>query len=153
MTDHISSAEPISSTLVQNEIAALSELSRAALVELWSTAYGRPPPKGLSRRLLEYAAAYHLQSKTFGGLRPTVRRKLCRLAGSGHLNSPRDSRAAPSKRLSPGSRLVRDWRGRTYTVDILEAGFQWDGRHYGSLSQVALAITGARWSGPRFFGL
>jgi hypothetical protein len=153
MTDHISSAGPISSTLVQDEIAALSELSRAALVELWNTAYGRPPPKGLSRRLLEYAAAYHLQSKTFGGLRPAVRRKLCRPAGSGHMSSPRDSRVTPSKQLSSGSRLVRDWRGRTYTVDVLEAGFQCDGRHYGSLSQVALAITGARWSGPRFFGL
>jgi len=144
---------PTGTPLVQDEIAALPETSRAALVELWTTAYGRPPPKGLSRRLLEYAAAYHLQSKTFGGLKPAVRRKLCRPAGSGHMSNRRESRDTPSKQLSPGSRLVREWRGRTYTVDVLEAGFQCDGRLYGSLSEVARAITGARWSGPRFFGL
>ncbi len=59
---------------VANELAAIPELSRTALVERWAAAYGRPPPKGMSRRLLEYAAAWHLQSQTFGGLDPAVRR-------------------------------------------------------------------------------
>ncbi len=144
---------PTGTLPVQDKIAALPDLSRAALIEQWSRAYGRPPPKGLSRRLLEYAAAYNLQSKAFGGLKPMVRRKLRQPTGTGHVGSPPPPQAAASKGLSAGSRLVREWHGRTYTVDALETGFLCDGRHYGSLSEVARAITGARWSGPRFFAL
>ena len=138
---------------VANELAAIPDLSRAVLVEQWTTAYGRPPPKGLSRRLLEYAAAYNLQSKSFGGLTPAVRRKLHRSAKPGEDEASRVPRAVGSKGPPPGSRLVREWHGRTFTVDVLETGFLCDGQHYGSLSEVARAITGARWSGPRFFGL
>ncbi len=138
---------------VANELAAIPELSRTALVERWAAAYGRPPPKGLSRRLLEYAAAWHLQSQAFGGLDPAVRRKLQRQARSRENGASRVPGAVGSKGPPPGSRLVREWHRRTYTVDVLETGFLFDGKHYGSLSQVARAITGARWSGPRFFGL
>jgi hypothetical protein len=56
-------------------------------------------------------------------------------------------------RLEPGIRLVREWNGRTYSVDVIEGGFVWDGRVHRSLSVIARMITGARWSGPRFFGL
>ena len=59
--------------------------------------------------------------------------------------------AAPA--LAPGSRLIREWRGRTHTVDVLDSGFRCDGKQYRSLSEIARAITGGRWSGPRFFGL
>ncbi len=136
-----------------NKLAAIPELSRAVLVERWAAAYGRPPPKGLSRRLLEYAVAWHLQSQAFGGLDPAVRRRLHRAAKPGDDGTSRVSPGAASKGLSAGSRLVREWHGRTFTVDVLETGFLCDGQHYGSLSEVARAITGARWSGPRFFGL
>ncbi len=146
-------ASPTGTLPVQDDISALPDLSRAALVEQWTTAYGRPPPKGLSRRLLEYAAAYNLQSKAFGALKPTVRRKLRQPTRTGHVGSPPAPRAAASKGLFPGSRLVREWHGRIYTVDVLETGFLCNRQHYGSLSEVARAITGARWSGPRFFGL
>ena len=138
---------------VANELAAIPDLSRAVLLERWATAYGRPPPKGLSRRLLEYAAAWHLQSQTFGGLTPAVRRGLHRSAKPGEDGTSRVPRAVGSKGPPPGSRLVREWHGRTYTFDVLETEFLFDGQHYGSLSQIAHAITGARWSGPRFFGL
>ena len=137
-----------------NELVAIPDLSRAALVERWAAAYhGQPPPKGMSRRLLEYAAAWHLQSQAFGGLDPAVRRKLRRQARSGEGGASRVPGTVRSKGPPPGSRLVREWHGRTYTVDVLETGFLFDGKHYGSLSQVACVITGARWSGPRFFGL
>ena len=138
---------------VANELAAIPDLLRAALVKRWSEAYRRPPPKGLSRRLLEYAAAWHLQSQAFGGLDPAVRRRLHRSAKAGADGMTRVSRGFGSKSLPPGSRLVREWHGRTYTVDVLETGLLFDGQHYGSLSDVARTITGARWSGPRFFGL
>ena len=148
-TDEISRSEA-GPAPARNEITTVADLSRRALVEQWITAFGRPPPKGLSRRLLEYAAAYALQSKAHGGLKPTVRRKLRQLTDSG---GPSTARPIASKSLSPGSRLVREWHGRICTVDVLEIGFLFDGQHYGSLSGVARAITGARWSGPRFFGL
>ncbi len=138
---------------VASELAAISDLPRAALVERWAAAYSRPPPKGISRRLLECAAAWHLQAQAFGGLDPAIRRRLHRLAKPGDDRTPRVSRVAGSKSPPPGSRLVREWHGRTYTVDVLKAGFLFDGKQYDSLSQVARAITGARWSGPRFFGL
>ena len=136
-----------------NELAAIPDLSRATLVERWAAAYGRPPPKGMSRRLLEYAAAWHLQSQAFGGLDPAVRRKLQRQARLGKNGASRVPETTRSKGPPPGFRLVREWHGRTYTVDVLDTGFLFNGQHYGSLSQVARVITGARWSGPRFFGL
>jgi hypothetical protein len=138
---------------VANELAAIPDLSRAVLVERWAAATGRQPPKGLSQRLLKYAAAWHLQSQTFGGLTPALRRRLHRSPKPAEDGTPRAPRTSASKGPPPGSRLVREWHGRTYTVDVLETGFLFDGNHYGSLSQVARAITGARWSGPRFFGL
>jgi hypothetical protein len=131
-------------------IAEVPDLSRHDLAELWTKVYGHAPPKGLSRRLLEHAAAHHLQSQSASGLKPTIRRKLCKSATA----SPNKVPLTPkSVGLSPGSRLIREWHGRIHTVDVLETGFLYDGNHYGSLSHVARAITGARWSGPRFFKL
>jgi len=137
---------------VPDQVVAIADLSRANLIEQWTSVYGHSPPKGLSRRLLEYAAAYYLQSKALGGLKPTARRKLRQLMRSVNGGKPSASRVA-SKELPAGSRLVREWRGQTHTVDVLEKGFAFEGQYYSSLSGVARAITGARWSGPRFFGL
>ncbi len=129
-------------------VTMIPDLSRRDLAALWSKAYGHAPCKGLSRRLLEHAAAHRLQSQSTGGLKPTIRRKLCKSATA----SPDKAPSTPkSGGLSPGSRLIREWHGRIHTVDVLETGLLYDGNHYGSLSQVARAITGARWSGPRFF--
>ena len=128
-------------------------LPRAGLIERWTKAYGQPPPKGTSRRLLEQAAAYHLQAQVFGGLKPAFLRKLGRLAGSGQDGKPAKSRSGPKKTLPPGSRLVRNWNGRSHTVEVTDSGFVYAGRQFRSLSGVARTITGARWSGPRFFGL
>lgn len=139
--------------LVAGELSAISDISRVQMLEIWTSAHGRPPPKGISRRLLEYVAAYELQSMAFGGLKPAVRRKLRHISQADGPNNQPVGAAIRINSLAPGSRLVREWHGRTYTVDVLEEGFQCDGQKYRSLSQVAHAITGARWSGPRFFGL
>jgi len=129
----------------------VSQLDIPALHAAWAALFGRPPPKGISRRLLQYAAAYALQAKIRGGLKPSVRRKLLAFTES------RTSRDAPTRKPrsapSPGSRLVREWQCRPHTVDVVDGGFVYEGRRYRSLSEVARAITGARWSGPRFFGL
>jgi hypothetical protein len=126
-------------------LRAIPTASRQELIDLWIAAYGQPPPKGLSRRLLEYAAAYHLQIQVYGGLSKATERALARAL---------NPKAKPTrKRLSPGTRLVREWRGRTHIVEVQEKGFTWNGKAYRSLTEIAHAITGAHWSGPRFFGL
>lgn len=61
--------------------------------------------------------------------------------------------AGPVIRMKPGSRLVREWRGKTHDVLVLEDGFEWNGERRRSLSAIAREITGTHWSGPRFFGL
>lgn len=135
---------------VAEELSAITQFTREALVKDWRLAHRQSPPKGLSRRLLEYSAAYQLQVKAFGGLKPTVRRKLRQATGRAEKPVP-----VPKKfqRLSPGTRLLREWHGCTHTVEVVEGGFQYEGETYKSLSQVARSITGAHWSGPRFFGL
>ena len=138
---------------VEANLTAIPDLARAELVDVWTAAYGLPPPKGISRRLLEFAAADHIQAKALGGLKPAIRRKLLLLANTSRSGGASIEKTPKTKVLSPGSRLVREWHGKTYTVEVLDRGFQCDGKRYRSLSEAAGAITGARWSGPRFFGL
>lgn len=133
-------------------LAAIADLSRADLIERWEAAYGRLPPRGISRRLLEYSAAYSIQVRALGGLKASLQRRLERLDGKG-ASKDKTRASSSTTRMVPGARLVRDWHGRTHTVDVIEKGFRYAGRDYNSLSQIAREITGARWSGPRFFGL
>ena len=135
------------------ELSAISQLTRGQLIEGWKTAHRRPPPKGISRRLLEYSAAYQLQVKTFGGLKPAVRRKLYKATEPGGKSTPTTIALQKAERLYLGARLLREWHGRTYTVEVINDGYRFEDETYQSLSQVARSITGARWSGPRFFGL
>jgi hypothetical protein len=140
-----------SSEEIASQVRGVFQLSRDELIERWTEAYGRPPPKGTSRRLLERSAAYHLQVAAFGGLRPSVIRRL--LAGGNGGERRKFKSGSVRCRLSPGTRLLREWNGRSHVVEVTESGFQWNGQSWRSLSAVATAITGARWSGPRFFGL
>ena len=132
------------------EIARLADLTREALIDRWVLTHGYPPPKGIGRRLLELSAAYALQSKASGGLKPGLRRILAAAlpSGSKPLKSIRDTTA-----IKPGTRLVRVWNGRTHHIEVVQQGFLWNEKHYRSLTAIARAITGSRWSGPRFFGL
>jgi Protein of unknown function (DUF2924) len=131
---------------VERELAALAELNRTALLERWRMAFGREAPPGLSRVLMQKAIAYHLQVKAFGGLSARTRRTLRAAAKS-------DRKSALSKLPSCGTRLVREWHGARHEVEVLEDGYLWRGARHRSLSAIARAITGAKWSGPRFFGL
>ena len=85
-----------------------------------------------------------------GGLRPELRRRLRHVAEQAR-HGGQVVPAAP--RLKPGTRLIREWQGRTHEVVVGENGFLWQQAQYRSLSQIARAITGTRWSGPVFFGL
>ncbi|MEM9429596.1 MAG: DUF2924 domain-containing protein [Pseudomonadota bacterium] len=115
----------------------------------WEAAIGSPPPPFLSVRIMTKAMAYEAQCRTHGGLSAQVRRRLERIA-SGEV---RAQAVASPVSIRPGAHLVRDWNGRTYQVEVLENGYRMDGRTWTSLSALARHITGANWSGPRFFGL
>ena len=136
---------------LEREIDALADLNRAELVERWRTSYRTDSPKGISRRLLIRAIAYQMQAKRYGGLRPAADRRL-RMIANGTVKSDHGNRKA-SSRLQPGARLVREWNGVVHEVDVAGDGYIWQGQTYRSLTAIARAITGTKWSGPRFFGL
>ena len=138
--------------MIEDHLAQLPRLSRAELAERWRKRFGHQPPRGCGRPLLELAEAYAIQVAAFGALKPSVRRELeGEVLGSGKLLSVR--RPKQISRLTPGTRLVREWNGKTHHVDVVDSGFVWNGASHRSLSAIAREITGARWSGPRFFGL
>jgi hypothetical protein len=128
----------------------LKELDRKALADLWQQAFGRPIPPKLYKPMVVLLLAYRLQELRFGGLTPDTQRYLASL-------TPRPTegrtRGTPTRRLKPGTRLVRSWQGRTYTVTVADKGFLYEGETHKSLSTLARKITGTAWSGPKFFGL
>lgn len=132
---------------LDNPVAVLESLDREALLTRWRAAFPGPVPKHLSQPLMVRALAWQAQADTSGGLSASTARALRSLARS---RSARNGEGAP---LPQGSRLVREWNGRTHVVDVSEAGYVWQGRTYRSLSAIAREITGTHWSGPRFFGL
>jgi len=148
----IGPAQPDRKT-IDVEIARLRDLDVGALRARWHTVFGRRPSPHLPRHLLFRVLAYRLQADRFGDLDTESRRLL---DGAG---SPEDAgkRAADPNRLTtdlrPGTMLAREWNGRMQRVAVLADGFAWNGKTYPSLSKIALAITGTRWNGPKFFGL
>lgn len=148
--------KPRSGVDIDAELTALENLSYATLKEMWQALYGVPAPKKIGTESLRLAVAYGLQEKAFGGLKPKVRRQLMRLAGEqdgAEADRPKAASALQSDSLRPGARLIREWNGETHQVEVVDSGFVWRGKTYRSLTAVAFTITGARWSGPRFFGL
>ena len=160
---------PVSGVTTNETLESLPAMSREELLERWAGHFKLPPPKAASRPLLERAVAYAMQERQSGGLSSRSRRDLIRIAGQSngrkrreivamkaHGNKmtarPRRTEAATLS-LQPGMRLVREWQGRSHVVDVQKDGFVWNGKTYRSLSSVASGITGAKWSGPRFFRL
>jgi DUF2924 family protein len=95
--------------------------------------------------------AYRIQERAQGALRAATRRHFKKLAEQFQEGAaPPAFNTAP---LKPGTRLIREWRGETHEVSVVEDGFTYRGSRYQSLSEIARLITGTRWSGPLFFGL
>lgn len=132
------------------EIARLESLGIDQLREEWRRLIQTPPPKRLSRDILLRGVTYKLQENAFGGLSKAILRKL---QSSGFVDTSQAEKRRPRPSFKSGTRLVREWHGVTHTVVILADGVEWRGQRYRSLSVVARQITGAHWSGPRFFGL
>jgi Protein of unknown function (DUF2924) len=136
---------------IETVVAELEQTPRGNLADRWRSLYRCEPPKGVGRRLLIGAIAHELQLRQAGRKRSDVLRRLERRVAVAALGGKPASTQA--RKLQPGARLIRDWNGSTHTVEIVEDGYVWNGKLYRSLSAIARAITGARWSGPRFFGL
>lgn len=133
---------------LEEELAALASLSPAQLKEEWRNLEGSTPPR-VPSPLLRRLVAQRLQERRYGALPALVARELARMASGGAGTEP----ARPRIELTPGTRLVREWNGQTITVEVREKDFMYDDRSWRSLSEIARHVTGAHWSGPRFFGL
>jgi hypothetical protein len=149
-------AEAPENSSVEAEIARLRGLGVQALRVRWRTSFGKNAPPHIVRHLLFAMLAYRLQAETMGDLDAATVRFLQ------HVDlAPSKQAAVPltqaferrSRNLSPGTVLTREWSGRHHRVTVLDRGFVWEGRTYSSLSEIAKAITGTKWNGPRFFGL
>jgi hypothetical protein len=138
-------------TDIAKGIEELNDLKTNELRDTWRHIYRAEPPPRISRDLLVRAAAYHIQEAELGGLGGAVKRRLRALAQT--MGTEGSASFEVSHSMKPGAKLIREWRGKIYSVIALEDGFDFEGRRYSSLSKIAREITGARWSGPRFFGL
>lgn len=126
---------------LDNCLQALIAMSLAKLREEWTRVYREPAPR-LGADLLRHGIAYRLQLQAMGK------------GGSKAARIPQlDALPQTSRQLKPGAQLLRSWNGRTVAVDVTESGYRYDDRDWSSLSAIARAVTGAHWSGPRFFGL
>ena len=140
------------------ELNRIEELGRPALLDLWRGFHNRSAPKSLSIAFLRRVVAYEAQCRALGGLNGKTKARLRRMAEEAALTGGKIGGASnllpsPTQKLVPGARLIRDWNGKTWVVDVTDSGFEMQGETYRSLTAIAKRITGAHWSGPRFFGL
>jgi hypothetical protein len=132
---------------VAQELARLAVLDRAGCLDLWRSWFGCEAPRYLSAVFMRKALAHEAQCRLLGRLAAADVRTLHSIA-----NGKRSAvRAAPAP--CAGTHLVREWNGRSYQVQVTRSGYVMDGKTYKSLTAIARRITGANWSGPRFFGL
>jgi Protein of unknown function (DUF2924) len=134
--------------------AELDRLSATPIVDLrkrYRELFQTEPPKAFGPDLLKRSIAHRIQEKAYGGLSAPTRRLLDQLVKAA-MAKPNGRLELP-RRIKPGSELVRTWKGKGYRVMVMAEGFAYDGKTFASLSEIASAITGTRWNGPRFFGL
>lgn len=128
---------------VEDQLATLPTMSSAELREEWQRLINTSPPR-LSPGLLRLALGWEIQARAYGGLSRATQQNLAQIAAG----------KTKTATVGAGTRLVREWQGKAHVVTIDHDNvIRWNDREYGSLSEVARAITGTRWSGPAFFGL
>ena len=144
---------------VLKQIADLDNLSHEDLCKLWRTLYGKEPAAS-NRPYLIKRLAYRIQEIAYGGISDKARRtmdEIIDMHGFDENGGSLDGRRTEKKRKAGmpvvGTRLVREWNGRTYEVTVIHGGFDYEGRRYRSLTAIATAITGTHWNGRAFFGL
>jgi hypothetical protein len=127
-------------------VEKIESMERDALVALWKELLSEQVPRRASVSFLRHVLAFEIQSKKHGSLPPGFVERFNKQAKE---NRSKRSYLEPKS----GGRLLREWNGSTHVVDIADDHYLWKGEQYRSLSAIARAITGAHWSGPRFFGL
>jgi Protein of unknown function (DUF2924) len=138
---------------VLSTVANLEGLDLNGLRRQWRAHLGGEAPAHLPRWLLMRVLAHRLQSDAFGGPDKSIRRILRSGKEDGAPFDRREPQTREGLGLKAGALLVREWKGQLERVMILEEGFGWNGQTFGSLSQIAKAMTGTTWNGHRFFGL
>lgn len=139
------SADPI-----KRIIHELKASSVARLREHYRELFKKPSPSAFSADLLRRVIAYRIQEDRFGGLSPKTEAAILQ---RNFANPSRRSSLEPPRQLAIGCVLVRDHGGHSHRVTVTKDGFEYNGKTYGNLSEIALQITGTKWNGPRFFGL
>src|SRR5215469_10657060 len=134
-----------------DELAEIPKLNLVALKQRWRVLYRTEAPVRIGRVLLLQAVAYRLQERVLGGVKPSTRRLLERVAEDNIGRRPPTETITTT--ITPGTVLIREWHGASHRVTVLKDGVLLRGARYRSLSEVARKITGSHWSGPRFFGL
>lgn len=135
---------------VEAEVSRLSTMPIAEIRVRWRAAFKSEPPKAFGPDLLRRSLAHKLQEDAYGGLAPTTQKLLNQLVAQSAKSS---GKFVIPRQIKAGAILVREWKGKTHRVSVLTEGFAFEGKSYSNLSVVARLITGARWNGPRFFGL
>ena len=145
------SAAALAAGPVEIELTKLVHMPIKDLRGIWKERLESEPPDVRSREVMLRLLAWRLQAEAFGGLDLPSERKLREIADT----LERTGTYEPKQRrdLSPGVVVTREWKGAVHRVAVTTGGFEYDGRRFKSLSDVARTITGTRWSGPRFFGL
>ena len=136
---------------VEAELDRLAVMPIAQLRVRYREVFRTDPPKAFGPDLLRRSIAHRIQEKAYGGLSRSTQRLLDQMMKT-YAAKPNGKIVLP-RRIKPGSELVRTWKGKTYRVIVMADGFAYDGETFASLSEIASAITGTRWNGPRFFGL
>ncbi|MFD1104045.1 DUF2924 domain-containing protein [Sphingobium olei] len=132
---------------VETHVAVLAAMKPTELKAEWRRVHGEEPPL-VAASLLARSLAFDLQCSAQGGTGERMRQRL--ISGAG----PGGGRTAATLIPPSGTQLVREWGGVTHHVLMEEKGrCSYRGQSFASLSALARHITGAHWSGPRFFGL
>src|SRR5665213_255371 len=137
---------------ISKQIAQLPTLSRQELLDMWQRLYRRAALPGIRRELMVRFIAYKIQENAYGGLKPPIRSELRRIARDLEKHAT-GTKTTIHPKIKSGTTILRKWRGQTYEVLVTESGYEFKGASFKSLSQIAGAITGTKWSGPLFFGL
>lgn len=126
------------------DLEAILKSPRTALQERWRGLFDAEPPTRISNAMMARIILSELQWRSSGLSRTGTIRRLQKAAAASE---------TPGPATAAGDQLVRDWNGRRHVVEVRGRDYVWNGKTYRSLSAVAREITGARWSGPRFFGV
>lgn len=135
---------------IEAKINCIQPMSIAELRALWRAKLNSEPPEAFGPDLLRRSIAQKLQEDAYSGLDRATLRLLNQLIAQ---SAKTNGKIVVPRRIKPGAILVREWKGKSHRIMVLDDGFAFEGKPYDSLSEIARRITGTRWNGPRFFGL